>query len=162
METCCDIVLFMNTDRIDFSRPKKRETAPSAIPVAKLKAIDAFFGVRTRSIYYSRPHSSPDAHAMAPLLRPVLLFCLGAAAIASGKRETNSCGKSDADKLNKHALSPPSFFAAQKVLVPPRRNNLPEIVYGKQQSPAAPPPPPPDKVDETSISAISTTVMRQH
>ena len=46
----------MNADRIDFSRPKKRETAPSAVPVAKLKAIDAFFGVRTRSIYYSRPH----------------------------------------------------------------------------------------------------------
>ncbi len=104
----------MNADRIDFSRPKKRETAPSAVPVAKLKAIDAFFGVRTRSIYYSRPHSSPDAHAMAPLLRPVLLFCLGAAAIASSKRETNSCGKSDADKLNKHALSPPYFLQPRR------------------------------------------------
>ena len=86
METCCDIVLFMNTDRIDFSRPKKRETAPRAVPIAKLKAIGAFFVctvhvpfiipgrqtrlMRTRWLHYSAPSScSASAPPPSPQVR---------------------------------------------------------------------------------------------
>ncbi len=110
LETCCDIVLFMSADRIDFSRPKKRETAPSAVPIAKLKAIGAFFVctvhvpfiipgrqtrlMRTRWLHYSAPSScSASAQPPSPLV---------------GRKPTHAGNQMQINSIN--TLFPPLLF----------------------------------------------------